>query len=181
MSSSVLHVLKYTIPVAVGCSVQIPVFANHTESVCYESVNFRADLHAQSVDPSAKFRFFKRTVSPSDLRAREVKMNRLRELCLLEERWNGGSGVPLEPDSVSNMTALIQNSRSEILDKVVLFPNVNGTLILQSADRNRLFAMSVGNCEFSYTYDDAEGMPVEGKEAWDLKRVRQILRSVFKQ
>lgn len=71
---------------------------------------------------------------------------RLSEFAELNAGWDGENALPVVPEIVAFMRQLLRSCRSLSLADWSLFPNVNGTLLLQ-----RTFAaISIGMEEFSY-------------------------------
>jgi hypothetical protein len=71
---------------------------------------------------------------------------RLKEFASLQPGWDGEDAQPVLPDVTTFMEQLLRSCNSLELADWTLFPNVNGTYLLQ---RNNA-AISIGQNEFSY-------------------------------
>lgn len=71
---------------------------------------------------------------------------RLKEFSGLQAGWDGEDAQPLVAEVVDFMSQLLRSCSSKDLADWSLFPNVNGTLLLQRNDA----AVSIGKEEYSY-------------------------------
>ena len=76
--------------------------------------------------------------------------NRTAELAALAKGWDGASAMPIEKKAVQNMQRLIKAGASEDFNGWVLFPDDNGTLLMQSKDG--MASISIGNSSYSFVY-----------------------------
>ena len=76
--------------------------------------------------------------------------NRTAELAALAKGWDGASAMPIEKKTVQNMQRLIKAGVSEDFSGWVLFPDDNGTLLMQSKDG--MASISIGNSSYSFVY-----------------------------
>jgi hypothetical protein len=76
--------------------------------------------------------------------------NRTAELAVLTKGWDGAYAMPIEKKAVQNMQRLIKAGTSEDFKDWVLFPDDNGTLLMQSKDG--MASISIGNSSFSFVY-----------------------------
>ena len=77
--------------------------------------------------------------------------NRVEELKLLKNSWDGGNAIPIEKKVVLNMQKLLKQGVSADFRDWVLFPDEAGTLLLQSRDGKA--SISIGNNSYSYVYE----------------------------
>ncbi len=71
---------------------------------------------------------------------------RLKEFAGLKSGWDGEDAQPLLPETVAFVEKLLRSCNSLELADWALFPNVNGTFLLQRKDA----AISIGSKEYSY-------------------------------
>lgn len=76
--------------------------------------------------------------------------NRTAELAALTKGWDGASAMPVEKKVVQNMQRLIRTGESSDFSGWVLFPDDNGTLLMQSKDG--MASISIGKSSFSFVY-----------------------------
>ncbi len=102
--------------------------------------------------------------------------NRTAELAELHVGWDGADAMPMEKKSVRNMQRLILAGVSADFKDWVLFPDDNGTILMQSKDGTA--SISIGNNSYSYVY--TKGGKVSAKEnmrfstSSALKLIREI-------
>ena len=77
---------------------------------------------------------------------------RLKEFASLQKGWDGEDAQPVLPEVVAFVSLLFRSCRSLELADWSLFPNVNGTLLLQRKDA----AISIGKDEYSYFAETKE-------------------------
>lgn len=80
---------------------------------------------------------------------------RLKELADLQSGWDGEDAQPVLPEIAAFVGELLRSCSSLELSEWSLFPNVNGTLLLQRRDA----AISIGKEEYSY-FAEAKGKAV---------------------
>ena len=71
---------------------------------------------------------------------------RLKEFASLQSGWDGEDAQPLLPEATVFMDHLLRSCSSKQLSDWSLFPNVNGTYLLQRKNA----AISIGQKEYSY-------------------------------
>lgn len=71
---------------------------------------------------------------------------RLKEFASLQPGWDGEDAQPLLPEATAFMNQLLRSCSSLQLSDWSLFPNVNGTYLLQRKNA----AISIGQKEYSY-------------------------------
>ena len=74
--------------------------------------------------------------------------NRTVELAALTTGWDGAQALPMEKKALQNMQRLIKAGESEDFQQWVLFPDDNGTILMQSKDGKA--SISIGNSSYSY-------------------------------
>ena len=86
---------------------------------------------------------------------------RLKDFANLEKGWDGsGIGIPLAPAVIKLVEKLLDACKPEDLMEWRLFPNVNGTILLEQDDA----AISIASKQFSYyaergeTYIDGDAL-----------------------
>lgn len=76
--------------------------------------------------------------------------NRTEELSALQQGWDGADALPMEKKSLRNMQLLLKAGVGSDFKNWVLFPDDNGTLLLQSKDGTA--SISIGNSSYSYVF-----------------------------
>ena len=74
--------------------------------------------------------------------------NRTNVLSKLYKGWDGADASPIENKTIVNMQNVLKKCSETDFSGWVLFPDDNGTLLLQSQDKNA--SISLGNNLFSY-------------------------------
>lgn len=74
--------------------------------------------------------------------------NRTNVLSKLYKGWDGADASPIENKTIANMQNVLRKCSETDFSGWVLFPDDNGTLLLQSQDKNA--SISLGNNLFSY-------------------------------
>ena len=74
--------------------------------------------------------------------------NRTVELAALTAGWDGAQALPMEKKALQNMQRLIKAGESEDFQQWVLFPDDNGTILMQSKDGKA--SISIGNNSYSF-------------------------------
>lgn len=73
---------------------------------------------------------------------------RTEELATLPAGWDGAEAMPMEKKAVQNVQRLIKAGLSSDFKDWVLFPDDNGTLLMQSKDGTA--SISIGNNSYSF-------------------------------
>ena len=73
---------------------------------------------------------------------------RTEELATLPAGWDGAEAMPMQKKAVQNVQRLIKAGFSSDFKDWVLFPDDNGTLLMQSKDGNA--SISIGNTSYSF-------------------------------
>ncbi len=74
--------------------------------------------------------------------------NRTAELAALTAGWDGAQALPMEKKVLQNMQRLIKAGKSTDFQQWVLFPDDNGTILMQSKDGKA--SISIGNNSYSF-------------------------------
>ena len=73
---------------------------------------------------------------------------RTEELAALTAGWDGAEAMPIQKKTVQNVKRLIKAGLSSDFREWVLFPDDNGTLLMQSKDGTA--SISIGNNSYSF-------------------------------
>ena len=82
--------------------------------------------------------------------------NRTKILSRLYKGWDGAEALPIESKTIANMQKVLKKCSETDFSDWVLFPDDNGTLLLQSQNKNA--SISLGNNLFSYVYQKGSGI-----------------------
>jgi hypothetical protein len=74
----------------------------------------------------------------------------LNELAKLEKDWDEDGASPIESQVVANIRQILDLSPDAVLSSWVLFPDINGTLLIKI--KSKQASISIGSSEFSYAY-----------------------------
>jgi hypothetical protein len=74
--------------------------------------------------------------------------NRTAELAALTAGWDGAQALPMEKKALLNMQRLIKAGESTDFQQWILFPDDNGTILMQSKDGKA--SISIGNIFYSF-------------------------------
>ena len=102
--------------------------------------------------------------------------NRTAELSVLTKGWDGASAMPIEKKAVQNMQRLIKAGTSEDFKDWVLFPDDNGTLLMQSKDG--MASISIGNSSFSFVYTKGDKVNAGENIRFSALKVLKTLRDI---
>lgn len=86
--------------------------------------------------------------------------NRTTDLSSLKQGWDGADAVPMQKRTVQNVQRLIKAGISSDFKEWVLFPDDNGTMLLQSKDGAA--SISIGNS--SYSFVSTKGGQIKAEE-----------------
>jgi hypothetical protein len=78
------------------------------------------------------------------------QLERLNELAALPSNWDDDGASPIEPQVVANIKQILELSTDTALSSWVLFPDINGTLLIKI--KSKQASISIGTSEFSYAY-----------------------------
>lgn len=101
------------------------------------------------------------------------QMSRLDELASLKANWDDDGALPIEPKTIKNVHQLIERSDDSDLEKWVIFPDINGTILLEAKSGDG--TISVGTSDFSYFSKKLRGRQKRLTTASLLNVMRQIV------
>lgn len=78
------------------------------------------------------------------------QLSRLKEMEALSNDWDDDGAVPIEQQVIDNVRQILEQSTVSALSTWVLFPEVNGTLLIKM--KGKQGSISIGVTEFSYAY-----------------------------
>mgnify|MGYP006873159005 CR=1 FL=1 len=110
-------------------------------------------LHSSRLNTDAKrtvFRLLQMEVANENL---ERLKSRLQQIKSLEQGWDGEDALPANSHIADFVSHLLSHCKPSDLTDWSLFPNVNGTLLLQKEDAG----ISIGLDEFSYFAESEDG------------------------
>lgn len=102
--------------------------------------------------------------------------NRTEELAALPFGWDGSEAMPMERRAVENVKRLIKAGICSDFKGWMLFPDDNGTLLLQSVDGNA--SISIGNSSYSYASTKGGKTVVKEYVRFSPSSVLNTLRSI---
>jgi len=76
---------------------------------------------------------------------------RMEELAALQQGWDGSDALPMQTKTVNNIQRLIKAGVNADFKDWVLFPDDNGTILMQTKDGNA--SISIGNNSYSFVYN----------------------------
>lgn len=103
----------------------------------------------------------------------QEQLDRLAELASLKANWDDDGALPIENEVIQNVEQLIEQSDDNDLKKWVLFPDINGTILLESKSGDA--SISIGNKEFSFAGSHLQGNNKKLSTASLLSVMRQII------
>ena len=80
----------------------------------------------------------------------QKQVNRLTELAALPQDWDDDGAPPIDRQVVDNTRQLLKALSDSALSSWVLFPDVNGTLLIKYKAKSA--SISIGTSEYSYAY-----------------------------
>jgi hypothetical protein len=89
--------------------------------------------------------------------------NRTMEFEGLVFGWDGEGGLPIEKKAIGNVRKMLKACDGNVLDHWLLFPDTNGTLLLQYNGTDKDASISIGNTAYSY-FVDKNDQPVDSAE-----------------
>lgn len=87
--------------------------------------------------------------------------NRLEQLSVLKQGWDGNNAQPVHPAVLKNMRAVLHLCKEKDISSWLLFPDVNGNLYLDLKSDHVDAGMVLAESTFSYFTDekDAKDIP----------------------
>ena len=80
--------------------------------------------------------------------------SRLEEMRQLEYDWDDEGAIPIKEEIINTVAALIDAEEGTNLEQWIIFPDTNGTLMLEAKHRDA--TISIGTKEFSYVFHSNE-------------------------
>lgn len=102
--------------------------------------------------------------------------NRTEELSALQHGWDGAVALPMKKKSLRNMQRLLKAGVGSDFKNWVLFPDDNGTLLLQSKDGTA--SISIGNSSYSYVFVKDGKVTASESVRFSLTSVLNTLRAI---
>lgn len=99
---------------------------------------------------------------------------RLKEFARLQHGWDGEEAQPVLPEVVSFMDMLLHSVNSLEVSDWSLFPNINGTLLLQ---RNNA-AISIGQNEYSYFAEGKDKVMGHDHQSLSIESVIKTIETI---
>ncbi len=78
------------------------------------------------------------------------QLERLNELAALPENWDDDGASPIESQVVCNVKEILDICPEPLLSTWVLFPDINGTLLIKF--KGKPASISIGMTAYSYSY-----------------------------
>lgn len=100
---------------------------------------------------------------------------RLQELSSLPAFWDGEKAIPIENSTIKNMQKVLCAGKSDDFHGWILFPDDNGTLLLQSSDGHS--SISIGNNTFSFVYEKGGKVTAGEDLRFSSKSILKVLRA----
>lgn len=102
--------------------------------------------------------------------------NRIVELESLKPSWDGAGAAPMEKKVVENMKQLIKAGISSDFKNWVLFPDDNGTMLLQTREGNA--SISVGSNTYSFVQIDGNDIRTGEKLRFSTSSLLKTIRAI---
>ncbi|MBQ9355885.1 MAG: hypothetical protein IJT98_01125 [Prevotella sp.] len=123
----------------------------------YNQVYQYAKKHNTSVDRMVESFIISTLNIPADEDKEDAKseaycelMDRLREMSELEADWDDEGALPINKDVINTVRLLIDADRGDAMSQWIIFPDTNGTLMLDA--KHRKATISIGIDKYSYVY-----------------------------
>ena len=100
------------------------------------------------------------------------QLARINELAELEKDWDDNGALPIGKKVIKNLKQLLEKSEDSDLREWVIFPDINGTILLENKSGDA--TISVGNTEFSFVSKKIKGSNEKIKTDSLLKVIRKI-------
>jgi hypothetical protein len=99
---------------------------------------------------------------------------RLKEFADLQPGWDGEDALPVLPEIAKFMGQLLRSCNSLELADWSLFPNVNGTFLLQRKNA----AISIGQNEYSYFAEAKDTVMGHDHQSLSIESVRKTIETI---
>ena len=104
--------------------------------------------------------------------------DRTVELSSLKPGWDGADAMPMQKRTVQNVQRLIKAGVSSDFKEWVLFPDDNGTMLLQSKDGTA--SISIGNSSYSFVSTKGGQIKAEERVRFSPMAVLNTMRTISK-
>ena len=143
-----------------GCFKKIMYFCSDKTLMCMTTIDLRMELaqEIQNIPDSEQLLLrvinYVRSITKKDddsltLTGDALRLwNRTMELSNLQAGWDGAGARPMHKKAVQNVQRVIKAGISSDFQNWVLFPDDNGTLLMQSKDG--MASISIGNNSYSF-------------------------------
>lgn len=105
------------------------------------------------------------------------QLERLNELAMLPSNWDDDGAPPIEEQVVSNVRKVLENCPEYALSAWVLFPDINGTLLLKF--KGRQASISIGVSEYSYSYTKDEELRRANHRPFVASKVSGLISTII--
>ena len=108
--------------------------------------------------------------------------NRTKEFEDLTTGWDGEGALPVEKRVIGNVRKMLKSCDDSVLAHWLLFPDTNGTVLLQYDGTDKDASISIGNTAFSY-FVDKNNQPVDSAEkvTFSPSRLIQTIKHINQQ
>ena len=131
-------------------------------------------LHSSRLNIEAKrtvFHLLKIEVANENL---ERLTQKLQQIETLENGWDGEDALPVNPDILEFVRHLFNRCKPSDLADWMLFPNVNGTVLLQKENAG----ISIGKEEFSFFAETEDEDIGEDNVPLSIDAVKSIIKQI---
>lgn len=104
------------------------------------------------------------------------QLSRLKELAALPYNWDDDGAAPIEQQVVDNVRQILEQSTVSALSSWVLFPEINGTLLIKM--KGKQGSISIGMTEFSYAYTKNEELRRANHRPFSANAVVRIINEI---
>ncbi len=105
------------------------------------------------------------------------QLERLNELASLPDNWDGEGASPIEQQVVSNVKEILDLCPEQLLLTWVLFPDVNGTLLIKF--KGMQASISIGMKDYSYSYKKEDEAHRATNRPFVAKKVSELINSII--
>ncbi len=95
-----------------------------------------------------------KNITPRHGNAYRKQLERLNELASLQENWDDDGALSIEPQVVSNVKDILHICPEPLLSTWVLFPDINGTLLIKFKGLHASISIGVHHYSYSYRKED---------------------------
>ena len=105
------------------------------------------------------------------------QLERLNELASLPDKWDGDGAPPIEQQVVSNVKEILDICPEQHLLSWVLFPDINGTLLIKF--KGMQASISIGMKEYSYSYRKEDEAHRASNRPFAAKKVSELINTII--